>query len=79
MSYESALVRLEQLLLREFEMFTQGDFQGLGEILCEKLSLVENLNPDDLDQVLLLRCRRLNRELLDGLGGPPKKSYTKRK
>lgn len=75
----SSLERLEALLTEEFEVLASGDFQRLGELLCEKLHLVENLPPEGLDPDLARRCWRMNRQLLGCLGIKDEKRSTYRR
>ena len=63
----SPLERLETILETEYKVLLDGDFQKLGELLCEKLHLVENLGPGNLDPKLLKRCWRLNEDLKNSL------------
>ena len=74
MSSNQRLERLEQILREEFQVLTQGDFSRLGELLCEKLHLVESLGQEEMEPRLLKRCRRLNRELLSAFGPQPGKA-----
>jgi len=76
-SGNSSLERLEQILQMEYEVLLDGEFQKLGELLCEKLHLIENLGSENLDPTLLRRCWRLNRDLMRCLPQQPaeKKVY----
>ena len=64
----SKLSRLEQLLQTEFRLLVEGDHTALGKLLFEKLRLVESLEGEELDDSLLRRCQRMNRDLIDILG-----------
>lgn len=74
----NSLERLEVLLKEEFEVLARGDFQRLGELLCEKLHLVENLGPEGLEPKLARRCWRLNRQLKSCLGVKDEKATYRR-
>ena len=73
------LQRLETILRMEYEVLLEGDFQKLGELLCEKLHIVENLGSHQLDPKLLKRCWRLNRDLMSSLPQPAAEKTTYRR
>lgn len=80
MSSSEKLLRLEAILKLEFEVLALGQFKKLGELLCEKLHLLESLGPNNLDRELLKRCSRLNKELCSSLSPyhQAKKAYPRR-
>lgn len=75
---QEPLRRLERLIREEFDLLLSGNFKRLGEVLCEKTALVQGLQGLDLDPQRLRRCRRLNRELLQGLASPVSRSLYQR-
>lgn len=66
--FSSKLSQLERLLQTEFRLLVEGDDKALGQLLFEKLRLVESLQGEELDESLLRRCQRMNRDLIDILG-----------
>lgn len=69
------LAALEALLLKEQRFLWEGDYAALDGLLFEKHRLLSTLPGLQLDPVLLRRCHRLNRDILDVLG-PQARSTT---